>query len=83
MCSSKGVILTCCNFFSIAKNIENKRTLLQEWKNPPFKKKIMPWNGITCLKNKIISVAWSLFLKRTFNFGFDFLKKIGGFLLQI
>lgn len=65
-------------FFSIAKNIENKRTLLQEWKNPPSKKKIMPWNGITCLKNKITRVAWFLFLKRTFNFGFDLKNKIGG-----
>jgi hypothetical protein len=47
--------------------------------NPPSKKKIMPWNGITCLKNKITSVAWFLFLKRTFNFGFDFYKKIGSY----
>lgn len=36
----------------------------------------MPQNGTTCLKNKITSVAWFLFLKRTFNFGFDFYKKI-------
>jgi hypothetical protein len=35
-------------FFSIAKNIENKITLLQEWKNPPSKKNdhAMEWNNL-------------------------------------